>query len=216
MWNKQCLHLRSKAFCEIIHAACAMYACDTCACPVLLGEVPAIAPLIAPWSQYFSVEKPAIEDTASCRDREGDSNLLQASVILSKTIVGAGSCFATCPKGPHSRKPCTIQVCLRMPGIAAIPLTDAMLGWPLAMAFLVLMALATYMSLDIIVKCVQNSRAGCSANVSVCPWRQLACIWIARAGPSIQNDRHPIQTSHESCWVIGLDFAWSLLLLRLA
>ena len=60
----------------------------------------------------FCVEEPAIEDTASCRDREGDSNLLQASVILSKTIVGAGSCFATCPKGPHSRKPCTIQVCL--------------------------------------------------------------------------------------------------------
>ena len=55
----------------------------------------------------------ADEDTASCRDREGDGNLLQASVILSKTIVGAGSYLASCPEIPHRSIPCTIQVCLR-------------------------------------------------------------------------------------------------------
>lgn len=37
-------------------------------------------------------------------------------------------------------------------GIAAVPLTDAMLGWPLALAFLLLMAFTTYASLNILVR----------------------------------------------------------------
>ncbi len=40
---------------------------------------------------------------------------------------------------------------LLVAGIAAIPLTDAMLGWPLALAFLLLMGYTTYITLNILV-----------------------------------------------------------------
>ena len=53
-------------------------------------------------------------------------NFYSSSLILSKAIVGAG--------------------------VAALPVTNALLGWPLASAALVLMAYATWLTLRIIIR----------------------------------------------------------------
>lgn len=57
---------------------------------------------------------------------EAADNFLSSTVILSKAIIGAG--------------------------IAALPVTNALLGWPLASAALLLMAYATLITLRIIVR----------------------------------------------------------------
>lgn len=79
----------------------------------------------------------------------------QARFSIISTVSQSNGRFVTIlPLKPSTKR---LRICSLLmqesdAGIAAIPLTDAMLGWPLALAFLLLMAYTTYATLNILVR----------------------------------------------------------------
>lgn len=79
-----------------------------------------------------------------------DSNFASAVVILAKATIGAGMHLVVAQ--PEILCEQALMPFLLHTGLAALPLTDAMLGWPLATIFLLAMAYATQYTLKVLIR----------------------------------------------------------------